>query len=76
MYEGLGSARTWNSRFDSRKLAWSSITAEAVSLPSEDQCGTHLLSQSAGVNGSMCTVCAMGGSRCRDIPTCMTTLIS
>ena len=42
MKEGLGKARTWNSRFDSRKLAWSSITAVAISLLSDRSAGNAL----------------------------------
>lgn len=40
--EGFGKARTWNNRLDSRKLAWSSITAATVSLRSHRSVGDTL----------------------------------
>lgn len=71
LYVGFGRARICDRRLSSRNVAWSSMTmAQVVSYCIETPFNGHILSQSSGVNGSILIVCATGGSRCMNNPTC------
>jgi hypothetical protein len=66
---GLGRARTCEIKFISRKRAWSSMTVFRQQWSKCFISATNILSQSVGVNGSILTVCAKGGSTCNETAT-------